>query len=275
MVGIDPGDNNTFAAVELVRRSRCAPHREAVHTHLSRRRYEKRSWRDKAAAWEASRRRDNPSYGEAIAQLGQAGSWTTSDAVEMDEMLRCYARVWAALRGELVESKDHVLLKMRTKRKRRMMLDQAASRIVRPKGVPDVKNRGLVVGYGNARWKSRGPRVKMIQALVRAMRTLRREGRPAVLVFIDEWCTSKCCHRCFGVMTTPKARRTNGGWREDRRFRDCPHCGTQAAPIRWGRDSNAALNMLRKLDAILRNKTLPPALTRPERVQERGEPVQA
>lgn len=265
-IGVDPGDNNIFASAEVLEPPlgclRPDPCRETVHQHLSRKRFERRAGLVKLRAWERIRRRERPAYAEAIARLSQAGSWGAATAEGQDAMLTCAASVWPVLRSELVDSNERALLKMRAKRKRRMILDQAATRMVCPKGVSNVRNLGVVVGFGNARWRSRGPRVQLIQAVIRALKTLRREGRPALLVFVDEFNTSKCCHRCFGVMDTPRQKRSNGRTREDRRFRDCPHCGTQAAPMRWGRDSNAALNMLRKLSATLEGLSPPEALAR-------------
>ena len=84
-----------------------------------------------------------------------------------------------------------------------------------------------------------------------------------MLVFIDEYMTTKVCHRCYGETRSPSKKIPQDRRVEDRRFRDCPHCGTQAAPMRWGRDSNAALNMLQKLTALMEDIELPPALRRP------------
>jgi transposase len=105
--------------------------------------------------------------------------------------------------------------------------------------------------------------VQIIRAVVRALKTLRAEGRPSALVFIDEYNTSKLCCRCHGEMRTPLKKIPQGRRVEDRRFRDCPHCGTQAAPRRRGRDSNAARNMLIKLSALLDGAEIPLPFCRP------------
>ncbi len=61
---IDPGDVNTMAAVELGRalKSEGNPesgeHRPQIKTHLSKKNYERRTFRHKHARWEVRRRRD-------------------------------------------------------------------------------------------------------------------------------------------------------------------------------------------------------------------------
>jgi hypothetical protein len=108
---VDPGDVNTLAAVELGRRfvvsgevglvpsagldpalpdelMPCAglhpalpdEHRPQIKTHLSKKNYERRTFRHKHARWEVRRRRDNQEYGEAMNILARAGTtWKTTD----------------------------------------------------------------------------------------------------------------------------------------------------------------------------------------------------
>lgn len=162
---------------------------------------------------------------------------------------------------------------MKMYRKRRMIMDQAARRMVSPKDERIVNKRAsnLVVGYGNARFRSAGPRVQMLRAVIRALRALRTaRGVQVALVFVDEFRTTKLCHRCFRPTQQPyrmneetgrslPAVRPAGPWPvPDRRFRDCANCGENATMSkRWGRDSNAALNILRVLNSALDNVALP------------------
>ena len=186
-------------------------------------------------------------------------------------MLAASALGWRALYEELVECKEHARRNMLAYRKRRMLLDQTARRVVNPRksAVDHKRTRGVIVGYGNASFRSRGPRVQLIRAMVRALRrlTVKRESvkLPSALVFIDEYNTTKKCHRCFEDTYSPLKKHCSGRRVEDHRFRDCPHCGNlQAGPKRWGRDSNAALNILRKLSALLDDTEVPAALARPQ-----------
>jgi hypothetical protein len=266
-------------------------HRAVIHSHLSLRNYERRSLRHRHRAFEAKRRGDNPAYQAAIRTLAQAGTWGTADAALLDAMFTAQAQAWPALLAELVDKKDHVKWKMLAYRRRRMLLDQTVRRILSPKKdhVPDRRSRGVVVGYGNATFGTRGPRLLMINAMVRAMRDLRNRGLPAVLVFVDEFRTTQRCHRCLEVLRQPYKKTSRGLYQEDRRYKDChacgcaschpqaclgwmeddtprlhdcPLCGTEAAPKRWGRDSNAALNMLAKLRITLEGRELPAAFQR-------------
>ena len=230
-IGVDPGDVNTMTSAELGRRRSAADqgHREVIHSHLSLRNYERRTWRKHHMRWEKQRRLHNPAYGEAINTLGGAGTWATPVVAELDAMFAAQAVAWPALVEELVVDKEHAKWNMTAYRKRRSVLDQTARRMLNPTKVevPDKKARALIVGYGNASFQTRGPRLKLRQAIVRAMRTLRAEGRPAIMVFVDEFRTSKLCHRCHGDMVTPKKKTARGNWTEDRRFRDCASCGEE------------------------------------------------
>ncbi len=266
LIGTDPGVNNIITTAELGRRRLPGCHRAPIHSFLSLNVYEKRTMRRSHQKWEARRRVDNPVYGQAILKLSRAGTWATKNAETLDQMCRAVAHGWRPVYQELVECKDHVSRKMVMYRKRRMLLDQTVRRMLNPTKdhVADKKTRAVVVGYGNASFKSRGPRVLLIKALVRGLKTQRAEGRPAAMVFIDEFRTTLLCHRCHRETHSPTKKKANYRGRvEDRRFRDCPHCGTQAAPKRWGRDSNAALNMLMKLMALMDGVDVPRPFKRP------------
>jgi hypothetical protein len=170
-------------------------------------------------------------------------------------MIAAQARAWHPIVDELVLDKEHAKWNMLLYRRRRLVIDQAVRRILDAKGshVRDKKARAVIFGMGNAAFKSRGPKKKIIQALIRGMKALRAEGRPAFLVFIDEYNTTKKCHRCLGETVSPKKKisaelrssrsvcglpqpTTNKRFKvEDHRFRDCSHCGDQTTPKRWGR----------------------------------------
>ena len=96
-----------------------------------------------------------------------------------------------------------------------MLLDQTVQRILSPKKdhVPDKRSKAVVVGYGNATFGTRGPRLLMIKAMVRAMRDLRNRGLPAVLVYVDEFRTTQRCHRCLEVLRQPYKKTSCGQYR--------------------------------------------------------------
>ena len=269
LIADDPGDVNPGTTVELGRLDPKTGHREVIHNQMSRRRYEKRTLRKSHQQWEASRRRDNYVYRKAIDDMSAAGTWRTSDVGALDRMIDARAKGWAAMKKELIVDKEHVRRKMLMYRKRRMVLDQTAQRIVDPKAshIDDKKTRGVILGVGQAIFKSRGPTKQLLKALIRAMKRLRAEGRPAFIVFVDEYLTTQLCHRCFGQTRSPlkKVKNKPGMKVADHRFRDCPHCGSQSAPKRWGRDTNAALNILRNLLAMLMGTQVPEQFRRPER----------
>ena len=220
----DPGGTNILTSVELGRRSRddgvqltaankglfgcsCSDttplkvrirtfeggHRAVIHTHLSLKNYERRSLKHRHSLFECQRRKKSSAYREAINTLSEAGKWSTADPTALDVMLAAQARAWPGLLDELVDKKEHVKWKMLSYRRRRMLLDQTVQRILRPTKdhVPDRRKRGIVFGYGNAAFGTRGPRLLMIKAMVRAMRDLRNRGLPAILVFVDEFRTDE------------------------------------------------------------------------------------
>ena len=259
-IAVDPGDVNTVASIELGR-AKIGEHREPIEMHLSKKYYERRTLKKQHARWETSRRRNNPAYQQAIDELSRAGTWKSTNIEKLDIMINTKARAWPALREELVFNKEHVEWKMRMYRKRRMVLDQTARRMVDPKQAHVVgkKKRGIIVGYGNGTFGSMGPRLQMIRAVIRALKTLRKEGRPvAMLVFVDEFRTTMLCHRCHRRTKSPRKKNCKGYSVEDHRFRDCSHCGDITTPTkRWGRDSNAALNILRNLSAMIEQTEIP------------------
>ena len=260
-IAIDPGDVNTIASVELGRKPKdgIGP-RPAIHTHLSKSNYEKRTLRNQHATWEANRRRINHPYRQAIDNLSRAGTWKSTDQAQLDAMIEAKSRAWSALRDELVFNNEHVLWKMRMYRKRRMVFDQAARRMLNPtkEHIVDKKKRGVIVGLGNATFKSQGPRLQMIKAILRMLKNMRTSGSAFVaLVFVDEFRTTMLCHRCHRRTTSPKKKTCKGKMVEDHRYRDCPHCGDQTTQKRWGRDSNAALNILRNLTAMVNGTEIP------------------
>ena len=255
LIGGDPGDNNPLTIAELVRTN---GKRVPRIQHLSRKNYEGRTRRRRFQAWEAQRRRDNPEYDAAMLQLSLAGAWASGDPEVLDRMLQTMGECWNTMVDEVTVPVVRAKHRMVSYRKQRMVLDQTATRMLAPALQAD-KRRAVVVGFGKAKFKSRGPCVKLLQALLRRMKDMRRRGIVAILVFIDEFRTTCNCHRCFGFTTDERIS-------ADRRFRDCRVCGTEAAPKRWGRDSNAALNMLRKLDCLLRGVELPPEFRRPEQL---------
>ena len=259
-IAIDPGDVNTIASVELARTPKSGGPRPAIHTHLSKRNYEKRTLRNQHAAWEASCRQINQPYRQALDSLSRAGTWKSTDPMELDAMIEAKARAWSALRAELVFNNEHAVWKMKMYRKRRMVLDQAARRMLNPTKdhIVDKKKRGVIVGIGNATFKSQGPRLQMIKAILRILKTMRASGSAFVaLVFVDEFRTTMLCHRCHRRTTSPKKKTCKGKMVEDHRYRDCPHCGDQTTQKRWGRDSNAALNILRNLTAMVNGTEIP------------------
>ena len=284
LISDDPGEVNVATTVELGSRWRhTSGHREIIHNQMSRRRYESRTMKKSHQQWEASRRQDNLAYRCAIHDMSRAGTWKTSDVDALDRMVDTCAKGWVAMKRELIVDKEHVRRKMLMYRKRRMVLDQTAQRITNPTNahVINKSKRGVILGIGQAVFKSKGPNTQLLKALIRAMKRMRAEGRPAFIVFVDEYLTTQLCHKCYGKTTSPRKKVKNKPRMkiEDHRFRDCPHCGSQAAPKRWGRDTNvwhgvptamahlapstAALNILRNLKAILMGVEPPEEFRRP------------
>jgi hypothetical protein len=231
---------------------------------LSRNHYERRAWVPKHRDKELCRRGTAPGYAAAIVALSQAGTWKTGDAGVLEAMGATVVQHLHAMRTTLVEDKALAEEKMLTLRKKRTVLDQAAKRMVCPKGVEHRRDQGVVVGFGNGSWRNRGPRLQLLKALLRALKQHRAStGCRALLAMVPEYNTTKCCHKCLGTMQVMYEVTTDGRIRESRNFRACPACGTQAAPKVRSRDFNAALNMLTKLEAILRGTECPAALRPP------------
>lgn len=250
-IGADPGDINPATTAELIGEG---PGRRPRISLLSRRYYERRTRRTRFNNWEAERRQNVVKYAEAIRALSAAGSWSSTSAETVDAMLAALADGWTALMDELVRPVERAKMAMVRYRKRRMVLDQVATRFLEP-ATKKEKSRPVIMGYGKATFASRGPRLQLLRAFLRRMKDMRRRGIPTAMVFIDEFRTTITCQKCLGITDDMRTS-------VNHRFRGCRSCGEEKAPKLWGRDSNAALNILRKLELLLRGEALPAALTR-------------
>jgi hypothetical protein len=247
--------------------------------------------------WDRARQ-DEPTVRQAVEQLSE-GSLRSCQMESWDTYLAAAKTHEQALDAEFVECRERAVWRMRAFRWRKASLDRAATRLMQTATV-DANgkrldaSRPLVIGIGNAGFKSTGPgelaapTSALSQALKRAIQRVRERGRRVHVYSLDEFRTTKCCCAC-GSETVPKPLRQhqrdetgnwlvrrwrldeNGEWRptqkdvNSRRLRCCKRCScAYTAKIR-DRDVQAARNILWLAQAEHFGFERPEYLQRPKR----------
>jgi len=269
---VDPGDVNahsSFATAQLDPNSPCdqsfwspkqAP--SGKSTRLSNKYYLRSSLATQHRGWEKGRCATRPEFRNAMRALADCGTWRTHDPEALLAMAQCLEQHAEVMRAEMVDDKQRALNRMLRWRRKRSCLDQAAARLLAP--ALAARPELISVGLGNGKWRSHGPsapKKELWRALKRKLKdlVLNRTGVVrAVLVSVDEFRTTMLCSVCHHVMAERTKRRPGDGKViSDRDFRDCTHCGTEAAPKARNRDGDAGKSILFKLHVFLKGEELP------------------
>jgi hypothetical protein len=198
------------------------------------------------------------------------GALRGSDVRKWRDALAAQARHWQVLEAEYLQKDARPRWNMLLFRRKRAALAQFASRVVRLASGPK-RDRPVIIGYGAAKFSPTSGKVvvptnEVYRTFKRVFKMLSVKG---AVIPIDEFRTTRCCHRCGCDMEKVMVQ-CGEKMVENRRVRLCAACGTEDSPRRRNRDRNAAMNILQVLESFLRGEDRPMYL---RRVRQGGQVV--
>lgn len=229
--------------------------------HLKRKAYYNHLKRDKQAKY-TEQQMASTDWGTANDAISQSGGLKNASTQVWLQALSVYGQHFDVLKQYQLESKNQAFRKMKSLRRKKAFFDQRLKNIIRP----DKTFQGnIVFGTGNEDFACTGkgeravPTVELAKGLRRVIKMLQLARRLRI-VLIPEFNTTKCCHCCGKVMQTL----TTAHGSECLRYRLCINCNNETIDKRRNRDVNAAKNILKLLQCILRGLDRPEALRIPE-----------
>lgn len=260
LIGVDPGRCNLVTSVEarggdISEITKCLS--------ISRKEFYGRCLIKRNRKWVAHRPDDVRCMND---ESSDGGGWRNSNTQTWLAMIDTTVRNIDARRLEYIESDEYSKWQMVLWRRKRSFINNRINGILQ---TARLHKKYVVVGYGASNIKPTGkgeqavPTTGVVRAFRRVMQQMRKEavGR---IEFIDEYCTTKCCHKCGQLMGVLK-KTIDGRLKEVRGIRLCHTCGIKNKPLRRNRDVNAARNILNALVALLRGQPRPTHLCRPKK----------
>lgn len=210
--------------------------------------------------WETDRMTNTP-WGIAIAALSAAGGFKNTDLEKWIRTLEAQKNNIDVIMQEQLLDKERAKKKMCRFRWKKSWLDKSIRQLL----APGYKNkRHMILGIGDGKFACTGkgemavPTTGLEVALKKAIKML-NISRKIKVIKIDEYNTTKCCHKCGNVLKTINTCR---GF-PCQRYRSCTNCGTETAGKRRHRDVNAARNILKLLDLQIKGLLRPKHLECP------------
>ena len=200
----------------------------------------------KAKRWERQRMKAT-AWGQAIAEMSEAGGFKNTKLSTWEATLGVVANHINVLKNEQLVSKERALMKMRRFRWKKSFLDRGWKNVLKP-GIDKERKRHIALGIGDGDFPCTGKGEQAVPTkgiYISLWRVVRMLGIRQLVheVSIPEYNTTKCCHRCGHVMEpvyTPQGD-------ELLRYRLCRNCSTETIGKRRNRDVNASKNMLKLL----------------------------
>lgn len=280
LIGNDPGSANIFQLAET--REEAIPGESQHHLmRFPRRIYEvvtKRREIERLHAEEKATEKGKKVQ-ELEGKLSELGGWKAREVGQYKQVLEHFASCGPELMS-YYRRPEFAKWKMLSYRRKDSTITQRFARIVNREGVD--RKRPIMIGYGNASFASSGlgristPTTKVGKLMSRYMRSCGIKHR---IVPIDEYRTTQCCHHC--------GHRTSKIWDSSKKqwFRDSLLCKNRACFQTWNpcpsskgpkscipsgsvllnRDANAAINIMKCLEALVKGETRPVYLQRPHR----------
>ena len=218
-------------------------------------------------AWERGRMAGT-AWGTALAAVAGAGGFKNADMGVWLRTLDVQGENMAVLLEEQM-SIDRARQRMFRFRKKKSWMDQKMKKWLEP---AHKRAKQMVIGLGDGKFPSGGkgelsvPTSGIQIAYKKALRVL-NISRLVKIVPIDEYKTTKCCHRCGSVMQHMTTAR--GG--HCVRYLLCTGCASTAGKRR-NRDVNASKNILTLLEALLEGRPRPEHMRCPWRNHYLGLP---
>ena len=196
--------------------------------------------------WENSRK-TNTRYGEAMAAMSQAGGFKNTDIAVWTSTLQAQNQYLGVIIEEQINNKERAHKKMARFRYKKSWLDRSIRQWLEPIYKNKTKRHALL-GFGDGKFPCTGkgemavPTTEIQKTLKKMIKILSLQ-RYIKLIAIDEYNTTKCCHRCDNEM---QKLITHG--RECSRYRLCTQCTHKTNGKTRHRDVNASRNILKLLE---------------------------
>ena len=199
-----------------------------VSTELTSKRYQEKSLIKQHTEWFASYQEQNIDLQKAQDDLS-TGSWKSVYLCDFLKMCQLYLKNITVFNKYYINDKSHALWKMRLFRKKTsIIMNYFASTL--KLGIN--KNKITVIAMGNAKYSSTGikgmeknhggvPTTKQKKMIIK---TLKSFNLPFLFMDIDEYNTSKCCHKCGHKLKD--VYDSNNGY-SLRGLKQCVHCKTE------------------------------------------------
>lgn len=221
-----------------------------------------RSFRDHLDKKFEKTRMTETQWGEAIAALSQAGGFKNGNVEKWKATLNAFSTHQEILIQEQLVDKTRAIRSMRRFRWKKAFMDQSAKLFVE-KAIR--KKQRVVIGIGDGDFPSTGrgeksvPTKGFLNTITRVLKIHHIKDLVKVKK-INEYNTTKCCHRCHNVMKTQTTR----FGRECLRYRLCVNCSNKTVDKRRNRDVNAAKNIRNLLHLEMQGLPRPPAFKESE-----------
>ncbi len=255
-IGVDPGRASLITTAEVKD--------GVVKCHqLTRKEYYGRALINKQRKWTQTR---PMAIHTANAAMADAGGLKNCDPQKWRDTLTSFVDTVGLRRVEYMECDEYAKWRMTLWRKKRSVLANRVNDVLQH---ARRKERDVVVGYGAAKFVCTGrgeravPTTGTFKYFIRAFREMQGHINGRV-VMVDEFNTTKCCHRCGSVLDKIY-KDVEGRSVEVRGIRLCHTCGEQDKPLHRNRDLNAARNILAALVAHLTGRMRPLHLQRRRR----------
>lgn len=212
-VGIDTGRVRMIASVD----------NEDKVFMMKRRSYYYAQRHKRMMNWENSRKQGTP-YGIALAEMSQGGGFKNTDISKWTATLKAQIKHLEVIVEEQINNIERARKKMARFRYKKSWLDGRMRQWLEPIYKNKMK-RHTLLGFGDGRFPCNGkgeltvPTTE-IQNTLRKMLKILELKRFVKVIAIDEFNTTKCCHRCNCEM---KKLSTHG--KECSRYRLCAACG--------------------------------------------------
>ncbi len=228
-------------------------------TMMTRKGYYYTQHHHRMAVWERSRMHGT-AWGAALAELSETGGLRNNDLMTWRNFLEVQGKNIDVLLEEQVNNIERAKRKMFRFRKKKSWMDRRMKEWLAP--AHKLKQQ-MVIGVGDGKFASGGrgelsvPTSALQTAFKKSLKVLKIK-RLVKTVPVDEYNTTKCCHRCDNIMQLIPCHERNC-----QRYRLCTHCSQETGGKRRHRDVNAARNILHLLDLMIEGKERPEHLRCP------------
>lgn len=246
---------------------------EFVTTRITAKKYQEKSKIIKHREWDLQQRERYPVLSRAYEEMSHC-TWKTANFDKFMQMTQVCSKHLTSLQTHFVDNVEYAKWRMLLWRKKMSVMSRAYSATIK-KNNEIVKNPGkcvLVMSIGNAKIQPTGKKgrekerhggvptswkAKILRRVLQGIKGLR-----FVMMEVDEFRTTKCCHKCQHVLNDMYDKERN----VLRGLKHCLECSKRENVYKTrNRDFNAAKNIWEITKNELENSERPTYLQRPKR----------